>query len=175
MIQTPCGKSITSVTTWNAAYASQHWKPSINSHQNTPPAFTLQKVSRGMSCQLHTGETIRWVCLYLRINRQNCRSNKKAIDYARVPFGWWSEGIPEGQMWKGPESTLTLTRGPNHLPSASDRLAPPRKRSKRYVAKIAYGHHILRDGNPHHLDAARFAVWNTDEFLGSGVCGVLTV
>ncbi|STJ03255.1 Uncharacterised protein [Escherichia coli] len=24
--------------------------------------------------------------------------------------------------------------------------------------KIAYGHHVLRDGNPHHLDAARFAV-----------------
>ena len=43
----------------NAAYASQHWKLSINSHQNTPPAFTLQKVSRGMNCQLHTGETIR--------------------------------------------------------------------------------------------------------------------
>lgn len=59
MIQTPCGKSITSVTIWNAAYASQHWKLSINSHQNTPPAFTLQKVSRGMICQLHTGETIR--------------------------------------------------------------------------------------------------------------------
>lgn len=59
MIQTPCGKSITSVTIWNAAYASQHWKLSINSHQNTPPAFTLQKISRGMICQLHTGETIR--------------------------------------------------------------------------------------------------------------------
>ena len=28
-------------------------------NRNTPPAFTLQKVSRGMSCQLHTGETIR--------------------------------------------------------------------------------------------------------------------
>ena len=28
-------------------------------HKFTPPAFTLQKVSRGMSCQLHTGETIR--------------------------------------------------------------------------------------------------------------------
>ncbi|SPX13575.1 DNA-binding transcriptional regulator prophage remnant [Escherichia coli] len=54
-----CGKSITSVTIWNAAYASQHWKLSINSHQNTPPAFTLQKISRGMICQLHTGETIR--------------------------------------------------------------------------------------------------------------------
>lgn len=43
----------------NAAYASQHWKLSINSHRNTPPAFTHQKVSRGMICQLHTGETIR--------------------------------------------------------------------------------------------------------------------
>jgi len=41
--------------------------------------------------------------------------------------------------------------------------------------KIAYGHHVLRDGNPHHLDVARFAVRNTDEILGSGVCGVLTV
>ncbi len=38
-----------------------------------------------------------------------------------------------------------------------------------------YGHHVLRDGNPHHLDAARFTVRNTDELLGSGVCGVLTV
>ncbi|SQD02763.1 Uncharacterised protein [Escherichia coli] len=28
---------------------------------------------------------------------------------------------------------------------------------------------------PHHLDAAWFAVRNTDELLGSGVCGVLTV
>ncbi|MFH4188946.1 hypothetical protein WAJ24_21485, partial [Acinetobacter baumannii] len=64
---------------------------------------------------------------------------------------------------------------PDHLTLASDRLAPPQKRSKRYVAKIAYGHHVLRDGNPHHLDIARFAVRNTDELLGSGVCGVLTM
>ncbi len=34
---------------------------------------------------------------------------------------------------------------------------------------------FLRDGNPHHLDVTRFAVRNTDELLGSGVCGVLTV
>lgn len=57
-----------------------------------------------------------------------------------------------------PRKTFLFNRGPDHLTLASDRLAPPQKRSKRYVAKIAYDHHVLRDGNPHHLDAARFAV-----------------
>lgn len=74
-----------------------------------------------------------------------------------------------------PRKTSLFNRGPNRITLTSERLAPLRKRSKCYVAKIAYGHHVLRDGNPHHLDAARFAVRNTDELLGSGVCGVLTV
>lgn len=74
-----------------------------------------------------------------------------------------------------PRKTFLFNRGPNRITLTSERLAPLRKRSKCYVAKIAYGHHVLRDGNPHHLDVARFAVRNTDEILGSGVCGVLTV
>ena len=57
-----------------------------------------------------------------------------------------------------PRKTYLFNRGPNRITLTSERLAPLRKRSKCYVAKIAYGHHVLRDGNPHHLDVARFAV-----------------
>lgn len=57
-----------------------------------------------------------------------------------------------------PRKTSLFNRGPNRITLTSERLAPLRKRSKCYVAKIAYDHHVLRDGNPHHLDVARFAV-----------------
>ena len=175
MIQTPCGKSITSVTTWNAAYASQHWKLSINSHRNTPPAFTHQKVSRGMSCQLHTGETIRWVCLYLRINRQNCRSNKKAIDYARVPFGWWSEGIPEGQMWKGPGKHFCLTEALTLHTFASRRLAPLLSGDKRYDANSVKNPVTLHNCGSDNLDPPHITVRVTIQVCWHGNCGILTM
>lgn len=43
---------------------------------------------------------------------EDCGPLWKPVHYARVPFGWRLEGLPEGRMWKGPESTKNVNPRP---------------------------------------------------------------
>lgn len=90
---------------------------------------------------------------------EDCGPLWKPVHYARVPFGWRLEGLPEGRMWKGPGKHLCLAEALIYIPLASGRLAPLWKRSKRYAAKNDHREHFMLNHVVDRLDDTSFTMW----------------